>query len=124
MTRDRKYNYRREIEQIKQILRPPAFAPLPFLLLLSAPAHVTHATTRPLHEVGHQCASLNFDGVVRVRDFPEQQKVTIQLLIQLEYGRHVPAAVAVVGRGPDGDEYLLRKVVLIPLHYQLVSPTN
>ena len=37
----------------------------------------------------------------------EDLEVLVHMLIQLEDGRDVPAAVAVVGRGPDRDQLLV-----------------
>ena len=48
----------------------------------------------------------------------------LEVLVDLHDGGDVAAAVAVVGRGPDGDDILLGEVVLEALHYELVGAGN
>ena len=45
------------------------------------------------------------------------------MLVHLQKGRHIPAAVAVVGSRPDCHQFL-RENFLVALHYQLVGPAN
>ena len=53
----------------------------------------------------------------------EYGELAVEVLVELEYGGHVAAAVAVVGRRPDGQHGLV-EVPLVALHDELVGATN
>ena len=57
-------------------------------------------------------------------DLVEEEEVAMEGFVELEYGRHVAAAVAVVGRRPYRDQVLLREHVLETLLHQLVCPAH
>merc|ERR1719409_945430 len=49
---------------------------------------------------------------------------SLHLIVERQYARHVPAPVAVVGRGPDGYERLVREHVLQTLLHELVRAAD
>jgi hypothetical protein len=51
----------------------------------------------------------------------ELQKVVVELLVDLHHTCLIPAAVAVVWRGENGDHVLIMSP-LVPVHDQLVRP--
>ena len=58
-------------------------------------------------------------AVVHVRRV-EDDEVLLVLVVEVQNRGHVPAAVAVVGRGPDGHQDVVREPVLVPLVANLV----
>jgi hypothetical protein len=92
---------------------------------LSSPAHSTGlALAAVSHEVGDEGSLLHLHGVVRVGHLSEELEVPLELVVQAEDGRHVAAAVAIVGSGPNRYEVLVLEVVLVALHDELVGAAD
>ena len=94
--RRRATKVRCEFSSLPPAQRNMCRAHTPFVTSLSFPA------PRPrLHKVGARprlhCR------VVRLGDLTENAKLPLQLLVEDKNRRHVPAAVAIIGRGPHGD---------------------
>jgi len=56
-----------------------------------------------------------------IRHSAEDFEIRLQVLTERHDGRHVTAAVAVVGRRPDGDDFLRLEVVFVAFIDQLVG---
>ena len=65
-------------------------------------------------------AGLLRDLLAGLSDLLEQANLSIQMLIEDENGGDIAAAIAVVGRRPDGDQRLLGEHVLVALLHQLM----
>jgi hypothetical protein len=54
----------------------------------------------------------------------EDLELRLQVLTEIHNGRDVSAAVAVVGRGPDGDDVFVLEVVLVAFVDELMGASN
>jgi hypothetical protein len=59
-----------------------------------------------------------------IRYGAENLEVGLQVLAERHDGRHIAAAVAVVGRRPDGDDFLRLEVVFVAFVDQLMGAGN
>ncbi len=58
-------------------------------------------------EVGDEAPPLHFHRIFRVWNVMEDLEVSIQVIVDGQHRRDIPAPVAVVRRGPDSDHALL-----------------